>query len=495
MNIEHYLGFTDNLKEPRKTNTQDVLEKRYRYNEFVTVDGISNPILSRKDFVVNSLILGYTVDFRPNVTTYNQRTHEPNKQRDEYWLNKKDSNESYPITKTEYEFFLYCQNKGFLSLEAVNKYLQTEHERKIAQEQAEAEESKLRALEEKQKCLLEEKLKSEIEDEVNRLPVEDISLADTIFLDKQGMAANPRVYELIVLIRRINEPYCRKEVISRLTSNDNVASRCLFECITGISLPSTQKSRIAYLEKVIPSDFLGRKAYIQKRRLKPGECYFYMNYSLGREKSVWKRAIGIPYSRYDYEFFIREAGCIELTEKKSGCLIFHCDKVEEIEQKLDELVNELGIEEFKNKLAYMEERAVMSAGPHPDNDEKTGLSDNDESSDSVQPAATENEKAVQKVETEQEITPDASTVTFAGFYKNTWTKLSGERIVKGRRCYILVEVNKSALVFDHENGLLVVYARTRDKALSELSLVWEMESLFQDTYDEALKIAGPRPVV
>ena len=98
--INTYLGFTDNMKQPIKSNKQDFMDKRFNY---------SSVIMSRKEFIISCILSGYEVEKEENLITYNTRNRKKNKPKTEYRLREKESNSYYLITKTEYDFFLFCK--------------------------------------------------------------------------------------------------------------------------------------------------------------------------------------------------------------------------------------------------------------------------------------------------------------------------------------------------------------------------------------------------
>ena len=84
----------------------DILSKKYRY----TIDNNSK-ILSRRDFILELLSSGWKPERKEGVVSYygSKWNRKQSKPKTEYLMGRQ--NESYTITKVEYDFALYSMNK------------------------------------------------------------------------------------------------------------------------------------------------------------------------------------------------------------------------------------------------------------------------------------------------------------------------------------------------------------------------------------------------
>ena len=257
-NITSYLGYSDNIKEPAKTRIEMILNKKCRYE---------SKIYNSRSFLLTLLLDGAVPKIEENVITYNSRTGEPNKPKTEYRLYNV-SGEFWEINKTEYGFCVYCIENGFTGIECINKYIENEN-RKLEIQKKEKEE-KERLLREKEKIENEEiqRIKKEITSLALTLPESEKKLADDIFTDIYGETGFGYQYIFIALIHNIDNPICKDKLMQWLKSNEKIASMKIFEHITGVKLPKSQKKRLEFLERFSSSDIIGFKEYNPRKKPK-----------------------------------------------------------------------------------------------------------------------------------------------------------------------------------------------------------------------------------
>ena len=246
LKIKRYLGFTDGIKEPRKTKVENELSTCYRYK---------GSIYNAVEFLCVKLLEGCYPDKEENYQYY-KRNGELSKPKTLYKYYSEDTEHGktyFELNKTQYDFVCYLIENGLNTEEKILAYDKADIERVKALQKAE-EEEKARQEEEKQRREEEkEKFKSWMFSESENIPQFQKDIIDSIFLAIYG-TENSWNYSIAVCINNYNNPLCKEEVISRL-HNDNKASIKIFECLTGLKLPKGYKERISYLEGITVSDF------------------------------------------------------------------------------------------------------------------------------------------------------------------------------------------------------------------------------------------------
>ena len=348
--IDTYLGFTDNMKQPIKSNKQDFMDKRFNY---------SSVIMSRKEFIISCILSGYEVEKEENLITYNTRNRKKNKPKTEYRLREKESNSYYLITKTEYDFFLFCKKNNLNSVGIIERYIAEDTAKRLETEKRERELAHAQAEREQKEREEKERVKKMIQEEILYLPEIEKEIMNKIFMSKFGRETDNRSYELIVMIHHFDNKICKDMIISWL-HNDNVASIKTFECITGLKLPKTYKERIAYLKSITSRDFVGVKEY--KERKKKDEVKtdviteeFYI-IELCKEGIQWTKVIAEPYTTHGIEFFIQHLPeKINISVARVGALILSGKNITEAKQRLNDLIEAKG----KNKLLELIEKQLV----------------------------------------------------------------------------------------------------------------------------------------
>lgn len=359
--MKSFLGFTDTIKEPRKTKVEDTLNKVMRYNGLETEEE-KNPIMSRKQFLLFLLKQGNDIKQEDNVTYYSRKLEGMTKPKTEYKIYTLDGC-YYEITKTEYDFCMYCKENNLVTNELINAYITEEEKRLQTIKQQEEENARIQAEKERAKREEIERIHSMIQEEVETLPEEQKEIMDSIYLSLLGMEANNRSYMLLVCINHFDNVICKNEIISRL-HNDNIASIKTFECITGLKLPKGYKDRIEYLNSITSRDFIGMIEYKERKKAEQKEVIteeFYISEANGKEMH-WKKVIAEPYNEYGLNMFIRIVnGRVLISEVKTGLLITDGKNRTEAKQKLDDFINREGSEKItellKQKQLFIEEKA------------------------------------------------------------------------------------------------------------------------------------------
>lgn len=242
-----YLGFTNDLKPLQKSRTENVLNKLIRYKN-------KDEISSQKEFILNRLIEGYTPHIEKNYSYYSDRIGGYIKPKTEYRLVSPE--ESYlVINKTLYNFANYILDNDFSNDTIRNNHIKDE----IKQKEEEIRQQELQAQKERQ----EKEAQNQQEEEFNNwLESEaikynnnkNLTLTRQIFLDIINQYSEITAKKLLTLIDNIDDDKCKETLIDWLHT-ENKASRKVFECITGIKLPTPNKGTRELLLSLNKADY------------------------------------------------------------------------------------------------------------------------------------------------------------------------------------------------------------------------------------------------
>lgn len=339
LKIKRYLGFTDGIKEPRKTKVENELSRCYSYK---------GNIYNAVEFLCTKLLEGCYLEKEENYQ-YVKRNGEMSKPKTLYMFFDKDVRRYFELNKTQYDFVCYLIENGLNTEESILAYDKVDVERVEALQRAE-EEEKARQEEEKQRREEEkEKFKEWMFLESENIPQFQKDIIDSIFLAIYG-TENSWNYSLAVCINNYNNSLCKEEVISRL-HNDNKASIKIFECLTGLKLPKGYKERVAYLEGLTASDFKEAVDYKPRKKAeKKEEVQKEEFYTLMCDNS-WKKVIAEPITKYGMNMFIHfENGVWKISHAEVGMSLASGKTKTECMQKLKELVDSKGMDFLNNRL-------------------------------------------------------------------------------------------------------------------------------------------------
>ncbi|MDE7268695.1 MAG: hypothetical protein K2N89_14645 [Lachnospiraceae bacterium] len=250
-----YLGFTDNIREPQKTRTENTLDKLIRY------DG---NIYNMVTFLVGGLIEGRKPEKKENVQWY-KKDGQLSRPRTEYRFLTLDGSQYWEMKKTYFDFCIYCMKNGLTTQDSVDDYIKKENDLKAEQMRIRQEEEQIA----QDKARKEEAERLQMEDVIiqtlENLPETEKELMRRIF---ESVCGNANIaglnYRLLALIHNYDNPLCRADIISRL-HNGNRASIKTFEHVTGLTLPKAYKERRKYLENISSADFVGIKEFVPRK--------------------------------------------------------------------------------------------------------------------------------------------------------------------------------------------------------------------------------------
>lgn len=356
MELKRYLGFTDGIKEPRKTKIENELDRLYRYN-----GNICNAIT----FLCIKLLEGCYPEKEENYQYY-KRNGELSKPKTLYKYMNPDGKCYFELNKTQYDFVCYLLEKGLNTEESILAYDKADIERMEVIKQGEQEEKARQEAEEQRKAEEKENFKIWMHKESEKIPDFQKEIIDSIFFAIYGQQ-NIWNYSLAVCINNYNNPLCKEEVISRL-HNDNKASIKIFECLTGLKLPKGYRERKKYLESITVSDFKEAVDYKPRKKREEKEVQkeeFYIN-ERTPEGQQWTKVIAEPFTKYGVDMFIRCSGGIySISLAEAGIKVCDGKTKTECVNNLKKFVDDRGKETFLQMVKDATEKMYKAAGINP----------------------------------------------------------------------------------------------------------------------------------
>lgn len=359
LKIKRFLGFTDGIKEPRKTKVENELSACYRYN---------GSLYNAVEFLCVKLLEGCYPDKEENYQYY-KRNGELSKPKTLYKYYSEDTEHGktyFELNKTQYDFVCYLLENGLNTEEKILAYDKADVERVEALQRAEAEE-KARQEEAKAKENAErERMKRIIVEESQYISEEEKAIVESVFLSIYGQANNWN-YSLVALIHNFDDKYCKEEIISRL-HNENKASIKIFECITGLKLPKSYKERKAYLEGLTKEDFQEMVQYkprkkaehTEEKEVQKEEFYILLG------NFTWNKVLAEPIKKYGIDMFIYcDNGAWKLSHAEVGVCITTGRNKTECMQKLKTMIDNKGIDAFNRLVENNKQMVFNRAGMNP----------------------------------------------------------------------------------------------------------------------------------
>lgn len=356
LKIKRFLGFTDGIKEPRKTKVENELSTCYRYN---------GSLYNAVEFLCVKLLEGCYPDKEENYQYY-KRNGELSKPKTLYKYYSPDGKTYFELNKTQYDFVCYLIENGLNTEESILAYDKADVERVEALQRAEVEE-KARQEEAQRKAEEEkEKFKRWMWEESEKIPQFQKDIVDAIFLNIYGQK-NKWNYSIVPCINNYNNPMCKAEIISRL-HNDNKASIKIFECLTGLKLPKGYKERIAYLEGLTVADFKEavdykprkRAEHTEEKEVQKEEFYILLG------NFTWNKVLAEPIKKYGIDMFIWcDDGIWKLSHAEVGMCITTGRNKTECMQKLKTTIDNKGIDAFNQLVENNKQNIFNRAGMNP----------------------------------------------------------------------------------------------------------------------------------
>jgi hypothetical protein len=181
---------------------------------------------------------------------------------------------------------------------------------------------------------------------------------------------NERARELLVMIDNIDNPRCKKDIISRL-HNGNWCSIKTFEHITGIKLEKTQKARRAQIETITKADYKDTPKQFKPRKttekVEYSDTFYKVEFNYDTKKSEFVEAIGRLWRYNGYDFYVAHIGDnYRCTEGKTGLLVSSGNTLKEVQDLAKQLTNNMrGGKPLQVPFAYMISQAIEKSGLSP----------------------------------------------------------------------------------------------------------------------------------
>lgn len=356
MKIKRYLGFTNGIKEPRKTKVENELSRAYRYN---------GKIYNAVTFLCVKLLEGCYPEKKENYQYY-KRNGELSKPKTLYMYMNPDGKCYFELNKTQYDFVCYLLKNDLNTEESILAHDKADIERVEALKQAEQEEKTRQQAEKQKKAEEKEKFQHWMDVESFNIPEFQKEIIDTIFISLYGQN-NTWNYSLAVCINNYNNPLCKEEVISRL-HNDNKASIKIFECLTGLKLPKGYKERKEYLESISVLDFKEAVDYKSRKKREEKEVQkeeFYIN-ERTPDGQQWTKVIAEPFIKYGVDMFIRYSnGSFSISLAEAGMKVCDGKTKTECINKLKKFVEDRGKETFLQMVKDATDKMYKVTGINP----------------------------------------------------------------------------------------------------------------------------------
>jgi len=264
---------------------------------------------------------------------------------------KGDSGVFYDVTKTEWDFANYLIDAGFTTEEAVNNKIAEEV---IMREKA-AEEARQAEKEAEKKRQDEAEFMRWLDDKALTYPPnERAKLQDQIFADIYGKT-QPFNRRSLVLIDHFDNPVCKGHLCPYLHT-DNKASRKLFECLTGLKLPRSNKETKAFVAELTTKDFKDPIPYRKRKQPKEKELSTFYIASPNKGKSEFRPVEGEKLEKYGLHLFIySDNDNVIISSADVGCKLVQGQTKTEALQNLRKVINEMGKDKIEGLVAEIGE--------------------------------------------------------------------------------------------------------------------------------------------
>ena len=351
--IKGYLGYTDNMKEPRKTNVEDALNRLYRYHGIV---------MNAVNFLCTKILENCYLEIEENYTKL-KRNGEYTKPRTIYEFFDKNGETYFELRKTEYDFVKYLLDNGLDTEEKIFARDKADIEKAEAGKRAKEENKRLDEEKRKREDEEKNKFKEWLIAESANIPAFQIEIIDSIFFALYG-EEQPWNYTLAVCINNYDKPLCKEEVKARLW-NGNKASLKIFEHLTGLKLPKNYKDRMEYLDSITSADFKDPVDYKARKKQKVKKMEKEEFYIL-RSDFTWIKVLAEPIAKYGIKMFIfYDCGVWKLSHEEIGVCITSGKTKMECIQKFKEYIDKNGKDKLNELVESKKEMIFKRAGRNP----------------------------------------------------------------------------------------------------------------------------------
>jgi len=255
------LGYLKGFSDLQRGKINIQLEKLVRYK---------NIIHDYKNYIAIRIIEGFNIPKVEENYTYYKKDGEKSKPKTLYMLTHKEGT-YIELNKTLYSFAKWLIENGLITEE---KIIEVDNMECLRLEKIKQEEERIR-LEEEQKenelKRIKENFETELEEKIKNYNNTDrLALAERIHLDILGEYYTRSARMILVIIENFDNDLYREKAKSILHL-DNKASRKIFECVTGITLPKTLKETMNILDNITSKDFADMKEFKSRKKYEKKE--------------------------------------------------------------------------------------------------------------------------------------------------------------------------------------------------------------------------------
>ena len=344
-----FFGFTNSMQSMKKVRTENILNKRYCYN---------NVVMTCKEHIYKLLKAGAWAEIDPAYSYYSKRLGGKTKPKTDYQIHYKEIFDGKQIevfssvTKTEYNYFCYLQDNGFLDDTKAQTYVNHEVAQAAEVKRQEMEQAEKEKAEQERRETEEKTFNSWIEAQIETYPEnEKLSIARNIFLSDIGSYSDYNLKKLLILIDNIDNAACKDRLYEWL-AHYNKSSKKIFHHITGIKLPQTDKETFALLDRLHKTDYKSVVPFkpIQKSiqaHEKPMETFYIINNS-----KQFQAVQGEAINKFGIEMFIRKvSNAYLLSESRTGVLLSSGETRTEALDKVKKIIEQQGLSKIQEQLA------------------------------------------------------------------------------------------------------------------------------------------------
>lgn len=265
---------------------------------------------------------------------------------------KGDSGVFYDVTKTEWDFANYLIDAGFTTEEAVNNKIAEE----VVMREKVAEEARQAEKEAEKKRQDEAEFLRWLDDKALTYPLNKrAKLQDQIFMDIYG-ETQPFNRRSLVLIDHFDNPVCKEHLCPYLHT-DNKASRKLFECLTGLKLPKSNKETREFIAGITSTDFKDPILYKKRKQPKEKELECFYTARNGVNGTEYDQVMGKGFRKYGMNLFFHEKDCLTIiSNSDTGFKITDGVNQKDALEKLRKSVEKNGKQLLQDKIAEIGEK-------------------------------------------------------------------------------------------------------------------------------------------
>ena len=328
--LDMYLGFLDDKAPRRAGQIKKVLTKNVR---------IGREVMEKRDNILYLVLGGSQTYSNENYGSYGIYV-------------SGNSGIFYDITKTEWEFANYLIDAGLTTEEVINDKVQAE----LRKRKREADKARKAKEDAERKRIEEVEFMRWLDDKaLTYEPNNRAKLQDEIFADIYG-DIQPFQRRSLVLIDHFDDPVCKGHLCPYLITQ-NKGTRKLFECLTGLKLPKTNKETQEFIAGITSADFKDPIPYKKRRQPKEKELERFYTARNGVNGTEYDQVMGKGFRKYGMNLFFHEKDCLTIiSNSDTGFKITDGVNQKDALEKLKKSVEKNGKQLLQDKIAEVGEK-------------------------------------------------------------------------------------------------------------------------------------------